>query len=509
LEGKYRFALLGKGSLFEMKTKTDTIASTREAAVRFIVKSVLSTLIVAVVFAASIIIRSELGGENSEFAAVVVYSAFFIIILGFSFVSHHHSIGMPLLFCLLALAVLVMCFVLVGNSSVASALSNAVLGGARGLSILLMCLVLSPSPTRILRPLVFLGATIAVLAFPVLNRVSDLSMGTIQQALFVAVLIMLALFMALESESLRSSSLANQALKAHGEGKFSWRDIFFSQSKTAQITLFGTIPFFFCSGFFSSFTLDHGYSLVYSNQVMYGLAAVLLALFVIDRTIRRKSWFNLLCFVIEAIIMVAIFFLLVFEDYPLELFGIMRAGVIVLIVWLLVFLSEVAEEQSLSPVFLYGVFALVCLLPHIVGDITAYLLLPVSADSGPILVSGTLLTIVVTAGVIIILLINNKILDTGSNSLDQATPRDNNIATLGDGEESPAHIRLKAICAQYGISEKESEVIYLYTQGRSVRSISSKLYVSESTVRTYIQRVYAKLDIHNRQSLLDILDGVE
>jgi len=55
----------------------------------------------------------------------------------------------------------------------------------------------------------------------------------------------------------------------------------------------------------------------------------------------------------------------------------------------------------------------------------------------------------------------------------------------------------------------ESEAVQLYSQGRSVRSISSKLFISESTARTYIQRVYTKLEIHNRQELLDLLDEAE
>ena len=492
----------------DKKTKTNTLVSSKKTAARFIAANTLSTLFVAAAFAASIIIRSELGGENSDFAAVIVYSVFSIVIIFFSFIAYRHNVGIPLLFFLLSLVVLVMCFVVPEISTTMPALSNAVLGGARGFSILLMGLVLAFSAPRTIRSIVILGAAVAVLAFPFFNMLTEFNIGTIQQLLFVVALVALMLFMILERKNLRPSFSVNHSHKAHGEGKIRWQKIFFSQSKTVQITLFGTIPFFFCSGFFSSFTLDHGYSLVYSNHVMFALAAVLIAVFITDRVFRRKAWFNSLCFVIEAIIMVAIFFLLVFEDYPLELFGIMRAGVILLIVWLIIFLSEIAEKQSLSPVFIYGLFALICLIPHIVGDVTAYFLLPISANSGSVLVGGTLLTVVVTAGVIIILLINTKILDTEFNSFRQEKSQDNEMIDLGNSETSVANLRFKKMCTQYGISEKESEVIYLYSQGRSVRNISSKLYVSESTVRTYIQRVYTKLDIHNRQSLLDILDGI-
>lgn len=46
----------------------------------------------------------------------------------------------------------------------------------------------------------------------------------------------------------------------------------------------------------------------------------------------------------------------------------------------------------------------------------------------------------------------------------------------------------------------------LLAQGRSRISIGEKLYISENTVRTYVKNIYAKLDIHSKQELLDRLE---
>lgn len=186
----------------------------------------------------------------------------------------------------------------------------------------------------------------------------------------------------------------------------------------------------------------------------------------------------------------------------------MRAGVIILTVWLIILLSEISQKHALSPVLIYMVFALTCLLPHIIGDVAAYFLLPVAAHAGSVLVGGTLLVAIATAGVIIIFSINNKNLDENFESFVQTASPDKETNDSDDDDTRSGNVRFKAMCNQYGISEREGEVIYLYSQGRSVRNISSKLYLSESTVRTYIQRVYTKLDIHNKQALLDILDDI-
>ena len=66
----------------------------------------------------------------------------------------------------------------------------------------------------------------------------------------------------------------------------------------------------------------------------------------------------------------------------------------------------------------------------------------------------------------------------------------------------PQDVRLFA--AQYFLTEREEEVLDLLVAGRSVPYISEKLMVSANTVKTHVRHIYAKLDVHNRQELLDV-----
>ena len=48
------------------------------------------------------------------------------------------------------------------------------------------------------------------------------------------------------------------------------------------------------------------------------------------------------------------------------------------------------------------------------------------------------------------------------------------------------------------LSPRETEVLVLLGQGLSIAAIAGKLYVSHSTAKTYVSRVYEKLGASNR-----------
>lgn len=65
--------------------------------------------------------------------------------------------------------------------------------------------------------------------------------------------------------------------------------------------------------------------------------------------------------------------------------------------------------------------------------------------------------------------------------------------------------RCAAIGLEKGLSRREVEIMQYLCKGRSRPYIAETLYLSENTVRTHSRRIYTKLDIHNRQELLDLV----
>ncbi|MEN6418045.1 MAG: helix-turn-helix transcriptional regulator [Clostridiaceae bacterium] len=54
-----------------------------------------------------------------------------------------------------------------------------------------------------------------------------------------------------------------------------------------------------------------------------------------------------------------------------------------------------------------------------------------------------------------------------------------------------------------GLSERESEIAMLLLKGYPYKLIASKLYISESTVKSHVQNIYGKLGIHSRTELIE------
>ncbi len=61
------------------------------------------------------------------------------------------------------------------------------------------------------------------------------------------------------------------------------------------------------------------------------------------------------------------------------------------------------------------------------------------------------------------------------------------------------------IAQRYGLSPRETEVFMMLAQGRSRAFISEELVLSEGTVKTHISHIYAKLNVHGRQEMFDLL----
>lgn len=59
----------------------------------------------------------------------------------------------------------------------------------------------------------------------------------------------------------------------------------------------------------------------------------------------------------------------------------------------------------------------------------------------------------------------------------------------------------------YGLTNREQEVVELICRGRSKSYIAERLLISENTVRGYASNAYRKLGIHNRQELIDLVEG--
>lgn len=68
---------------------------------------------------------------------------------------------------------------------------------------------------------------------------------------------------------------------------------------------------------------------------------------------------------------------------------------------------------------------------------------------------------------------------------------------------------LARLAKEYGLTDREVEVVRLICHGRTKQYIAQTLCLSENTIRTYSRRAYQKLDVHNRGELQNLIWGAD
>lgn len=87
------------------------------------------------------------------------------------------------------------------------------------------------------------------------------------------------------------------------------------------------------------------------------------------------------------------------------------------------------------------------------------------------------------------------------------------VAPAAGGDDGEALVaamrgRCEAVVQQYGLSPREADVLFLLAQGRTGSAICDELGVAASTVKTHTQHIYAKLEVGDRQELMDRVLGL-
>ena len=66
-------------------------------------------------------------------------------------------------------------------------------------------------------------------------------------------------------------------------------------------------------------------------------------------------------------------------------------------------------------------------------------------------------------------------------------------------------IVLSQLRDEFGLSERETELMELICAGNTQKRIAEKMLVSINSVQTYAKSLYRKLDIHSKQELIDLV----
>lgn len=68
---------------------------------------------------------------------------------------------------------------------------------------------------------------------------------------------------------------------------------------------------------------------------------------------------------------------------------------------------------------------------------------------------------------------------------------------------SDIEMQVACVAEEFNLSMREHEVLMYLVQGLTAETIGKQLYISNFTVQTHIQHIYAKTQIHKRSELIE------
>ncbi len=164
---------------------------------------------------------------------------------------------------------------------------------------------------------------------------------------------------------------------------------------------------------------------------------------------------------------------------------------VVMLFW--VMLADVAHHSSTSPFVIFGSGWIAYTLPFALGELGGTAAGSNDAGTTVLAVLAYVLTIAAVFALNESTFSQRRIFA----DLDLPTPEQSAFASIDAG--------CVALGQERGLTPREVEVLQLLCKGRSKSYIAESLFISENTVRSHSKHIYAKLDVHSKQEILDLI----
>lgn len=84
------------------------------------------------------------------------------------------------------------------------------------------------------------------------------------------------------------------------------------------------------------------------------------------------------------------------------------------------------------------------------------------------------------------------------------------VQDVPEGREGPTAAierNCDALACEGGLTGRETEILKMLARGRSAPFIAQELVISPNTVKTHVKHIYAKLDAHSQQEIINLVEG--
>ena len=252
-----------------------------------------------------------------------------------------------------------------------------------------------------------------------------------------------------------------------------------------------------------------------------GEVAIALALFLWVVLFRRglgfsRTWRLVLLLMATALIFVP-YLDATFTSYLLAL---IRIAQTFLIIFLFLALGDIARHGSYRPSTVFAAGWVTYSLPFAVGELSGTYLQTLGSNAAMVMAAIVWVLVIVTLFFMDEASVGNHLIFTELNDGgDEDTPA-NRLGALqqdlndqralsGQSAADSISVRSAALAKAYQLTPREHEILELLARGRSKAYIADAFFISENTVRGHVKRLYAKLDVHSKQELVDKVEMVD
>lgn len=401
---------------------------------------------------------------------------------------------------------------------------EVVIGRAPGVGALLVGAVLVHyHPRRAFRVLCA-GLAGASVLYPLARLAVGGDETLIGQLLTLTVLCISGLYLTVVGLRAPSQGIARtSARQAWTDGRDDPVIAILSQAGAVGAAIALLLLFFVGFGVFETFAISSGVNYPVSTPMMALVVVVALAIVLVDRVHPISNWVTQLVLVLVALFIAGLLVAVLVNDLPSILFDLMYTVSVVVHILVWAILVRLSRGKTSLAVFLFAVATGGLYFAQMAGHmLMRFAITSMGVDGFRISVVAAVLLATLTLCMGAILMRGFKRGDAPAFELGKLLGMDGRSEAgepaavadeAGGGFElpllaaDPDKAVFMLVGERYGLSKQEIVVMCLYARGRSVRVISEQLHLAQSTIRTYIQRLYGKLDVHDKQGMLDVIEA--
>lgn len=338
------------------------------------------------------------------------------------------------------------------------------------------------------------------LSFVVNTCVPPLTNALIPEGRAIALVVVLLLATGALFYCLRHNAYIAQKMKEDIAPQTSMAE---TMSRTKRAVL-GAFAFSFVCGFILE--IDIYYDLQYAQTdltAFFGIAAALIIVAILLILKPKKANVDFISPIAVVFLVSVLLYRSLGEGSAATAGSLMTTALMSFYVLLWLMLISDAYERKLPAFFLLGIALGVARLSVALGRFVAQVLL----DQGMIGLQPALMGSAWLLVVALSLIFCGYLVQT-SNTRKPHTDDALEEAPEKTVSHAPV-VLLDCLKETFHLSNRECEMIGEFAAGRSARHIADHFVLSEHTVKTHLRHAYAKMDVHSRQELLDVIEGLE